>query len=144
MTQDANPMRMKSFNYINIPSFFESVFNFFKTFLNEKIKSRVSLSLALLSSFLRKRVLSLQLHVHADNASLYKEIPQELLPVEYGGKNGTIDDLIQYWEKKIIEYRDFLIEDGKLGTDEAKRRTPSKHADALFGVEGSFRKLDVD
>ena len=42
MTQDANPMRMKSFNYMNVPSFFESVFNFFKTFLNEKIKKRVS------------------------------------------------------------------------------------------------------
>lgn len=64
--------------------------------------------------------------------------------MEYGGKNGTIDDLIQYWEKKIIEYKDFLIEDSKLGTDESKRRTPLKHADALFGVEGSFRKLDVD
>lgn len=51
MTQDANPMRMKSFNYINVPSFFESVFNFFKTFLNAKIKSRVCLSLDLLSSF---------------------------------------------------------------------------------------------
>lgn len=42
MTQDANPMRMKSFNYMNVPSFFESVFNFFRTFLNDKIKNRVS------------------------------------------------------------------------------------------------------
>lgn len=42
MTQDANPMRMKSFNYIHVPGFFESVFNFFKTFLNEKMKKRVS------------------------------------------------------------------------------------------------------
>lgn len=42
MTQDANPIRMKGFNYINVPSFFESVFKFFKTFLNEKMKKRVS------------------------------------------------------------------------------------------------------
>lgn len=42
MTQDANPMRMKGFNYLNVPSFFESIFNFFKTFLNEKMKKRVS------------------------------------------------------------------------------------------------------
>lgn len=42
MTQDASPMRMKSFNYLNIPGFFESIFNFFKTFLNEKMKKRVS------------------------------------------------------------------------------------------------------
>lgn len=42
MTQDANPVRMKSFNYINVPGFFESVFGFFKTFLNDKIRKRVS------------------------------------------------------------------------------------------------------
>lgn len=42
MTQDGNPMRMKGFHYINVPSFFGSVFNFFKGFLNAKMKSRVS------------------------------------------------------------------------------------------------------
>lgn len=42
MTQDASPMRMKGFNYINVPSFFESVFGFFKSFLNEKMRKRVS------------------------------------------------------------------------------------------------------
>lgn len=42
MTQDANPVRMKSFNYLNVPGFFLSIFNFFKTFLNEKMKKRVS------------------------------------------------------------------------------------------------------
>lgn len=42
MTQDANPVRMKGFHYINMPSFFESVFGFFKTFLNDKMKKRVS------------------------------------------------------------------------------------------------------
>lgn len=42
MSQDANPVRMKSFNYINVPGFFESVFNFFKSFLNDKMRKRVS------------------------------------------------------------------------------------------------------
>lgn len=90
-------------------------------------------------------LLPFQLHIHGDDMeSLHKEIPIELLPVEYGGQNGTIQDLIQYWENKIIEYRDYLIEEAKYGTDESKRQAPLKHADALFGVEGSFRKLDVD
>lgn len=85
------------------------------------------------------------MHIHGDDMdSLHKEIPQELLPVEYGGQNGTIQDLIQYWEDKIRQYRDYLLEEAKYGTDEAKRQAPLKHADALFGVEGSFRKLDVD
>lgn len=51
MTQDANPIRMKSFNYINMPSFFESIFNFFKSFLNEKMKNRVRLVILFLVNF---------------------------------------------------------------------------------------------
>lgn len=75
---------------------------------------------------------------------VHKYIPKNLLPAEYGGDNGTIQDIIDYWEKKVLEYRDFLIEDGTFGTDEAKRVGKHKHAESLFGVEGSFRKLNVD
>lgn len=82
--------------------------------------------------------------MHADNESLYKEIPQALLPKEYGGENGTIDDLLKYWEDKIVENREYLLEEFTFGTDESKRQTPLKHKEALFGAEGSFRKLDVD
>lgn len=82
--------------------------------------------------------------MHPDNESLYKEIPQKLLPVEYGGENGTIDDIVKSWEKKIVDNRDYLIEECKFGTDESKRQTPLKQHEALFGAEGSFRKLDVD
>lgn len=42
LIQDASAVRMKSFNYVNVPGFFESIFNFFKSFLNNKMKSRVS------------------------------------------------------------------------------------------------------
>lgn len=76
--------------------------------------------------------------------AMHKHIPKNLLPVEYGGENGTIQDLIEYWEKKILSYRDFLLEDDTFGTDESKRVAVNKHADSLFGVEGSFRKLNVD
>lgn len=41
LSQDASPMRMKSFNYLNMPTIFESMFSLFKSFLNEKIRSRV-------------------------------------------------------------------------------------------------------
>lgn len=86
-----------------------------------------------------------QMFVHGDNMdAVHKHIPKHLLPKEYGGENGTIQDLIDYWEKKVVSYREFLLEDEAYGTDESKRLTVHKHADSLFGVEGSFRKLDVD
>ena len=40
--QEGSPIRQKGFHYINIPPLFERVFALAKTFLNEKLKSRVS------------------------------------------------------------------------------------------------------
>jgi hypothetical protein len=36
---------------------------------------------------------SLQMHIHADLESLYKEVPKRLLPQEYGGEAGPLDVL---------------------------------------------------
>lgn len=49
MMQEGSPFRVKAIHYVNVPGFFESVFTFFKQFLNEKMKSRVRNSLINLS-----------------------------------------------------------------------------------------------
>jgi hypothetical protein len=37
----------------------------------------------------------IKLHIHGDDMeSLYKEIPQKILPKEYGGENSTMAELI--------------------------------------------------
>jgi hypothetical protein len=36
----------------------------------------------------------MQIHVHADFESLYKEIPKRILPKEYGGEAGPLEVLI--------------------------------------------------
>lgn len=41
MWQDGMPIRQKGVHYINTPSTFEKIFNIFKSFMNEKMKSRV-------------------------------------------------------------------------------------------------------
>lgn len=76
--------------------------------------------------------------------SLYTQVPKKLLPSEYGGEAGPIQDMINYWEKKIMSYREFFAEDEQYGSDEKKRPGKPKDSEALFGIEGSFRKLDVD
>lgn len=82
--------------------------------------------------------------MHSNIEEVHKHIPKHMLPKEYGGDNGTIQDLIDHWVQKVISYRDFLLEDDTFGTDESKRVTVHKYAESLFGVEGSFRKLNVD
>lgn len=42
MMQEGSPIRQKGMHYINVPASFEQIFNLFKSFLNEKMKSRVS------------------------------------------------------------------------------------------------------
>lgn len=49
------------------------------------------------------------------------------------------------WKKKVEENRDFLIESEKnLRVDESRRLGKAKTAQDIFGIEGSFRKLNVD
>lgn len=68
-----------------------------------------------------------------------------MLPAEYGGDAGPVQDIIDHWEKKILEYRDYFLEDeSKYGTEEKKRIGKPKNAESLFGIDGSFRKLEVD
>lgn len=85
------------------------------------------------------------MYVHGDNMeSLYKQVPKSLLPSEYGGDAGPIQDMVNHWEKKIMEYRPFFLDEDKYGSDESKRPGKPKTNESLFGTDGSFRKLDVD
>ncbi|KPI93909.1 Clavesin-2 [Papilio xuthus] len=124
-SQDALPLRMKGTHYLNTPTGFETVFNAMKSLLSAKNQSR--------------------LYVHNKNyEEMYKYIPKEILPSEYGGDGGTIKEITDYWKKKVEEYSDFLEADYQYGTDETKRRGKPKTAEDMFGLEGSFRQLNFD
>lgn len=75
--------------------------------------------------------------------SLYEQIPKEYLPVEYGGNNGSYDDLVKDLENKFYSYRDYFLEEEKFVSNENKRVGGPADGN-LFGSEGSFRKLNVD
>lgn len=60
-----------------------------------------------------------------------------MLPAEYGGKAGPIQDLIDDWESRLVANKDYFNEMEKQGTDESRRQIVQE-------VIGSFRKLEVD
>lgn len=76
--------------------------------------------------------------------ALYKIVPRKLLPKEYGGEAGPIQDIINDMETRLVAKRDFFLEDENFGVDEKKRVGRPKNADNLFGLEGSFRQLAID
>lgn len=84
------------------------------------------------------------MRVYNNLEELYEEVPKEILPEEYGGQGGKLDDLIADCKTKLEKYRDWFLEDQNYGTDESKRPGKPKSAESVFGLEGSFRQLSVD
>ncbi|XP_045490785.1 alpha-tocopherol transfer protein-like isoform X1 [Colias croceus] len=123
--EKALPVRVKNMHLLNPPPGFETMFAFIKSFMSDKLKKRI--------------------HLHnPPYENFHKEFSQEALPVEYGGKNGTIQELTDYWKAKVESYRDWFLAEESIRSDESRRPEKPKTASSLFGLEGSFRKLDVD
>jgi len=124
--QDAYPAKPKALHFINMPGVIESVFKMMESFQKEKMRQR-------------NRV-----HPKGDLSGMIADLGPEVLPEEYGGTNGTVEELKAYWFRKMVENRDWLMEQEKYKTDEKKRAgKPKLHSD-IFGIEGSFRKLEID
>ncbi|KAI8041322.1 hypothetical protein M5D96_005579 [Drosophila gunungcola] len=71
-----------------------------------------------------------RLFVHGNKMDLLTEqIPLKYLPAEYGGENGSVPEIVA-----AVNY----------GTDESLRPGKPIDFEGLFGIEGSFRKLNVD
>lgn len=87
---------------------------------------------------------SFQFYVHKNWEQLYELIPREYFPEDYGGNNGCVADIIAQMEQEMLDYNDYLREDNQYGVDEQLRPGKRLNADTLFGIEGSFRKLDID
>ncbi|XP_046456586.1 retinol-binding protein pinta-like [Daphnia pulex] len=120
------PISPKTINFIRTNSVFHSAYNMVTNMLNDKMKQR--------------------LKVHgSDFRSLYKEIDRRILPKDYGGDGLSLAKLTDLWKQKVEEQRDSLMESERnLRVDESRRPGKAKTAQDIFGIEGSFRKLNID
>ncbi|XP_058983602.1 retinol-binding protein pinta [Musca domestica] len=120
-SEKAFPMRFKTFCMINIASYAQQFFNH----TSEKFRNKFILC-------------------GTNSAQWAKQLPVEYMPIDYGGKNGSISELCQEYDKLWDEYRDYFKDNANYGTDEHLRLGEPFNFDDDFGTGGTLRKLNVD
>ncbi|XP_070533465.1 alpha-tocopherol transfer protein-like [Ptychodera flava] len=124
LMQNALPVRLKAFHYVNQPAIFDAIFAIFKPFLGEKMKKR--------------------LHFHGEEVGdLHKYVPSQLLPAEYGGAIPEFSNK-ELTESLMASEQDF-IENSKYGFPKSKDALggASVGEDPAAGLKGSFKKLEI-
>lgn len=71
--QEAYPVKLKEVHVVNVSPLVDTIINFVKPFLKEKIRNRI--------------------FMHSNLDTLYDHVPKDILPAEYGGKAGPIQKL---------------------------------------------------
>ncbi|CAH1982463.1 unnamed protein product [Acanthoscelides obtectus] len=122
--QEGMPIRLKSLQYFNIPSFMDKI-------------------LALMKPFMKKELYD-SIQIHTTMESLYAQVPKDILPQEYGGSCESLKNLHDKFLKLMAESEDlFKFQETQLA-DESKRPGKPKSISDVFGMEGTFKKLEVD
>lgn len=146
--EKAIPLRQRATHFINFPPSFYTIFNMLKPLMPAKQQERVSMKerkAGIIKWETKKKTKNFQLYVHDNNLeSLYTHVPQKYLPKEYGGENGSLEEITQISKQFFLDRRDYLHEDLKYRNNESLRKGKQPDYEGIFGVEGSFRKLDVD
>lgn len=74
-----------------------------------------------------------EIYIHPfTNATLRDHLSKKMLPLEYGGESGPIETIIKFWEQKLIDYRDYFLQDAEFRTNEALRPPEYRHFHADF------------
>ncbi|KAI4470669.1 alpha-tocopherol transfer protein-related [Holotrichia oblita] len=84
--------RPKQLEFINAPVYINVLLNVFKRFMSEKLKGRVRVHFSGLST-------------------LHDVINKSILPNEYGGTDGNIEDHINLWHTKLLQSREWFKQD---------------------------------
>ncbi|KAL9914257.1 alpha-tocopherol transfer protein-like isoform 1-T3 [Glossina fuscipes fuscipes] len=123
-SHESMPLRMKAIHNINAPKIYDTVYQIFLPMLPQKQQNRV--------------------FFHSSLESLSQGVPLKYLPKDIGGENGSIAEIIDEWDKKLDKYQDYFSKRTQWGVDEKLRLGEAKDYNSMFGVEGSFKKLEVD
>ncbi|KAK5646473.1 hypothetical protein RI129_004937 [Pyrocoelia pectoralis] len=123
----AYPLRIKLCLCINAPLLVEKLYNTVcKPLMSKKIQNRV--------------------HVYSSQnmEKAYTHLPKPLFPERFGGHNGSHTTLTMEWKRTVENYRGWVMEDSSYKSNEKLRPNKPKTCNEEFGMEGTFRKLNLD
>merc|ERR1712218_700570 len=129
----ALPMRHRDINFLNLPWTMSLIFQFAKSLLSEKIRSRFK--------------------THSGLESLQKSVNTSTLPLEYGGTK-PVKECIQSWKAELEDHRASLLDldllkvdhspvNEHLGVARKKSRHDSDSGSQVLGMMGSMRKHEL-
>ncbi|XP_044745708.1 alpha-tocopherol transfer protein-like [Coccinella septempunctata] len=123
--QHALPVRLKGVHFININ------------------KTLMDMLMSLVRPFMNKELIDL-IHIHSGISDLTKFIPLNCLPKDYGGQELSFEGLQEKMTRDMLENRQFFEYQDTQLVDEKKRPKNSKLSLDIFGVSGTFKKLELD
>ncbi|XP_014480588.1 PREDICTED: alpha-tocopherol transfer protein-like [Dinoponera quadriceps] len=122
---EAYGLRIKAIYFMNAPTYIDNLLTMVKLFMNPKLHERMQT-------------------LESGVDSLQKILPKSVLPEDYGGEELSMATLTDMWFAKVKSERDWLLKQEKLKNNEFLRTDCVINADDLFGVAGTFRKLEID
>ncbi|KAB0791291.1 hypothetical protein PPYR_03091 [Photinus pyralis] len=106
--------------------------------------TRLDKLLTLMKPVIKKEIFEM-IHIHSDyRKTLYKSLPLHCMPKEYGGLLGSVQEMRDDMVGMILNNMDFIADEERKVVDESKRPHPTTKINELFGIEGTFKKLEID
>ncbi|XP_008480828.1 uncharacterized protein LOC103517563 [Diaphorina citri] len=116
---------MKGIFIIDAPDYVKPILDLIKKFASQKISERIYFN---------------------DPERLFQILPKDMVPHEFGGDANSVvkmaDKILHYFEKEMPWFEEY--EEYKADLDLYKQMNKETIDDAVYGVQGSFRKLAVD
>uniref|UniRef100_A0A6P7GM15 Alpha-tocopherol transfer protein-like n=1 Tax=Diabrotica virgifera virgifera TaxID=50390 RepID=A0A6P7GM15_DIAVI len=115
-------LKIKEIHFFNVPRYAEKVIKLCKTLFNKKLGEKI--------------------FVHNSIEDIYKIVPKEILPKEYGGNEKSLQELNDIWLKKMKQYEDRFTKLENMDINNFIR--PEFGSSDISGYFGNYMKLEME
>ncbi|CAG9559401.1 unnamed protein product [Danaus chrysippus] len=124
--QECMLVKLKEVHFTNAPYFMDKVMNILKPFMKNDL------------------IQNIQIHKR-DSEDLYKFVHKESLPRECGGNYKDLNTLKDYEIRRLQDNKEFFVRENLRRVNESLRQNgKTKTVEDVFGIQGNFKKLDID